>query len=65
MAATERMRGTEKTIALPTGDTIVAPAGFHYYSNAKGTTVAAGGSTEQSVASLSQALGDFSVKLQK
>jgi quercetin dioxygenase-like cupin family protein len=28
-----------KTMALATGDTIVAPAGFHHYSIAKGTTV--------------------------
>ena len=29
----------EKTMALATGDTIVAPAGFHHYSIAKGMTV--------------------------
>ncbi len=29
----------EQTLALSTGDTIVAPAGFHHYSIAKGTTV--------------------------
>jgi quercetin dioxygenase-like cupin family protein len=28
-----------KTMALTTGDTIVAPAGFHHYSIARGTTV--------------------------
>jgi quercetin dioxygenase-like cupin family protein len=28
-----------KTMALTTGDTILAPAGFHHYSIAKGTTV--------------------------
>lgn len=31
----------KKTLALTAGDTVLAPAGFHHYSIAKGTTVVA------------------------